>query len=108
MPWIQSQPEDVLSFDAAVRRTLAFESTTLDPLVMDRSSHPAVVRGPLTRSLAWTPDIILKEVQQSFTQVWGQPTDWTNVKLFDTLLTIQTRVTLRIFLSLESGMSHCI
>ena len=103
LPWMLAQPDDVLSFAAAVNRTLSFDVTSLDTLVMDQPSHPTVVRGPLNRSLTWTPEPMSKEIQTSFERVWGVTRDWKEVKLFETLLSVTAHVTNRIFLHSETS-----
>ena len=97
VPWIISQKDDTVSFQAAVTDVMTFNITSLDERISTDPTHTMVVSGPLTRSLSLTPAPVMEEVMLAVDEFWGAPTTFTDMKLFDTLLKVVSRTSNRIF-----------
>lgn len=103
IPWLLAQPETVLSQDQVNRQFLQAEFVFAHANLVRDPVHPEVIQHQLTRRLGtFIPDIV-REMEASLDDLWagGEGEEWKEVGLYDTLLDIVTRLSLRVFMGGE-------
>ncbi|KAK6212820.1 hypothetical protein LQW54_004909 [Pestalotiopsis sp. IQ-011] len=85
---VYSLPEDVLDVDDTQDQTLQVPWTVWDRMVTKQRLHLNVVRHQLNRNLTQITEVIAAEIAFGFSRVWGDSSDWVDVKIWDTCLRI--------------------
>ncbi|TDL22830.1 cytochrome P450 [Rickenella mellea] len=98
---VRRAPDDKLSLDAAVGVFFASEYTQGKQLV-DNNYHVSVIRTQLTRNLAAVFSDVRDEIVQSFLELIPPTDEWVGYPALDTLTTIVTRTSNRIFVGLPA------
>ena len=101
MKWIADQPDSVLNAKDMQRELLQTHYTLLHPDIADNALHEHPIRRELTRGIGAQIPGVLDELAMSVGEYWGKNTDdWTDVKVFDTMMKIVSRASNRIFVGL--------
>ncbi|KAI0000261.1 cytochrome P450 [Xylariaceae sp. FL0662B] len=99
--WLLEQPYSVLSQDMVNRQFLEAKYTFLHATLVDDPVHPEIVQHQLTKKINTFADDIVEEVNLCLEETWGVDTEeWREVKIYDTMLTVVTRLSTRVFMGL--------
>ncbi|PSS38083.1 hypothetical protein PHLCEN_2v63 [Hermanssonia centrifuga] len=96
---LRKAPDDQLSFEEAVQKTLHTEWTLGRSLNHNRY-HIPLVRGPLTRNIGALFPEIRDEIVAAFGDVIPVADDWVKVPALKTMMRIVARVSNRVFVGL--------
>jgi hypothetical protein len=101
VPWLLSQPDNILNANVVQKEFIASEYTILHEELLKQTTENQVVRRELTRRIATLTAEINDELQASFDDQWGKDTEnWKKVNVYDTIAMIVARTTNRIFVGL--------
>ncbi|KAJ1325847.1 tenellin biosynthesis cytochrome P450 monooxygenase [Microdochium nivale] len=97
--WLLNQPDAILSQDQVNRQFLQAEFVFAHANLVRDPVHPEVIQHQLTRKLAAFVPAIAQEMRQSLADGWGEAEgEWVEVSMYDTLLDVVTRLSLRVFM----------
>ncbi len=103
MRWLLEQPDNVLSQHEVNRLVMSADTTMLHKNITQEGNeiHRQIIRKELTRGQdSYTNDII-DEIEVSLGRTWGDNTeDWQEVKVFDTIVDLLSRVVCRVLVGL--------
>ncbi|TGJ80940.1 hypothetical protein E0Z10_g7830 [Xylaria hypoxylon] len=113
IPWLMEQGEDVLSQEHVNRQFLEADYTFFHANMVEGSVHPEIIQHQLTKKMNGFADDIVDEVRACLEDYWGTDTEeWHEVRVYDTLLLVITRMSIRVFMGLpfcrdETFLSIC-
>ena len=101
VPWLLSQPDNVLNAHVVQKEFISYEYTILHQELRQQTFENQVVRRELTRQIANLTAEINDELQASFHDHWGDDVEnWREVNVYDTIAMIVARTSNRIFVGL--------
>ncbi|EXJ92197.1 hypothetical protein A1O3_00747 [Capronia epimyces CBS 606.96] len=101
IPWLISQPEQVLSVNGAHKHILQTKYTFPRPEIMDPTVHFDVIKSELTRQVFNVTPEVCDELAAAVDEIWGTDTQhFTEVTLFDSITKIIARTSNRVFVGL--------
>ncbi|KAI1122772.1 cytochrome P450 [Nemania abortiva] len=101
IPWLIEQPDDVLSQEHVNRQFLQSDYTFFHANMVKDPVHPEVIQHQLTKKISGFVDGVADETRASLEEYWGMDTEeWREVRLYDTMLLLITRLSLRVFIGL--------
>jgi hypothetical protein len=93
------QPDSVLSQERVNRQFLEADYTFMHANLVDDPVHPEIIKHELTKKINSFADDIVEEIELSLAESWGTDTqDWREIKLYDTMLDVVTRLSTRVFI----------
>ncbi|KAI0425470.1 cytochrome P450 [Xylaria sp. FL1042] len=99
IPWLMEQPDEVLSQMHVNRQFLEADFTFFHANRADIPVHPEVIAHQLTKRIGSFADDVADEVRACLDEYWGTDTEeWREVKVYDTLLLVITRMSIRVFM----------
>ncbi|KAI1344443.1 cytochrome P450 [Xylariaceae sp. FL0016] len=98
--WLLEQPDDVLSQEAVNRQFLQADYTFLHANKVKDPVHPEVIQHQLTKKIGTFTDDLVDEINISLEDNWGLDAEWHEVNVYDTMLDVVTRLSVRVFLGL--------
>ncbi|KAI0096871.1 cytochrome P450 [Nemania sp. FL0031] len=99
--WLTEQPDDILSQEHVNRQFLQSDYTFFHANMVKDPVHPEVIQHQLTKKIGTFADAVADEVRASLETYWGTDTEeWREVKLYDTMLLLITRLSVRVFMGL--------
>lgn len=99
--WVLQQPDTVLDQEKVNQLFLQAEHTLLHPRIITDSVHIGVIRDEMSKQLGRVTDEVNDEVDFAFRKSWGVNTkEWTEVCIYDSILEIIGRVSLRVLVGL--------
>ncbi|KAL1839097.1 hypothetical protein VTJ49DRAFT_1865 [Mycothermus thermophilus] len=102
-PWITEQPDSVLNGHVRAIEDLQIEYTVTDPSLIHKPLHSKVITTSLTSQIGnLVPDVV-DETAWAVEQVWGSPTEYQDVCVYDTMRKVIGHVSNRVFV----GKPHC-
>ncbi|KAF2966486.1 hypothetical protein GQX73_g7094 [Xylaria multiplex] len=113
IPWLMEQADDVLSQEHVNRQFLQADHTFFHANMVEGAVHPEIIQHQLTKKINGFADDIVDEVRACLEDYWGTDTEeWREVKAYDTLLLLITRMSIRVFMGLplcrdEKFLSVC-
>ncbi|KAI0414684.1 cytochrome P450 [Xylaria grammica] len=113
IPWLMEQADDVLSQEHVNRQFLEADYTFFHANMVEGSVHPEIIQHQLTKKINGFADDIVDEVRACLEDYWGTDTEeWREVRVYDTLLLVITRMSIRVFMGLplcrdEAFLSIC-
>ncbi|KAI1367696.1 cytochrome P450 [Xylaria arbuscula] len=113
IPWLMEQPDDVLSQEAVNREFLQADYSFFHANMVDGPVHPEIIQHQFTKKIGNFSDDIVDEVRACLDDCWGTDTEeWREVKVYDTMLLVISRMSLRVFMGLplcrdETFISIC-
>lgn len=97
MDWLLQQPDNVLDQDKVNQRFLQAKHNLLHPRVITDRIHIDVIRDDMSKKLGLVTDEVNDEVDYAIRKAWGVDTkDWKAVCVYETILEIIGRVSLRV------------
>ncbi|KAI8628117.1 cytochrome P450 [Xylariaceae sp. FL1651] len=104
IPWLIEQPDDVLSQEHVNRQFLEADYAFFHANMVKDPVHPEIIQHQLTKKINTFADDIVDEMCASLEDNWGTDTEgWREVKVYDTMLDVITRLSIRVFM----GLSLC-
>lgn len=101
LPWLVAQADDVLSQEHVNRQFLESDYSFFQANLVRHPVHPEIVQHELTRKLGGFADDIVDEARAGLDKYWGTDTEtWREVRVYDTLLLVVARMTLRVLMGL--------
>lgn len=101
LDWVLQQPDNILDQEKVNQRFLQAEHTMLHPRCIEDTVHIGVIRNELTKQLGQVTDDVNDEVDFAIRKCWGVNTrEWTEVCVYDSILEIIGRVSLRVLVGL--------
>lgn len=95
------QPDDVLSQEAVNREFLQADYSFFHANMVDGPVHPEIIQHQFTKKIGNFADDIVDEVRACLDDSWGTDTEeWREVKVYDTMLLLISRMSLRVFMGL--------
>lgn len=85
---VYSTPENALDVVESQDQTLAARYTMWDRFIIKERLHVNVIRNQLNRNLTSITPFIAEEIAFGFSRMWGDSSDWRDVKVWDTALRI--------------------
>ncbi|KAI0533779.1 cytochrome P450 [Xylaria digitata] len=113
IPWLMEQADDVLSQEHVNRQFLQADHTFFHANMVEGAVHPEIIQHQLTKKINGFADDIVDEVRACLEDYWGTDTEeWREVRAYDTLLLLITRMSIRVFMGLplcrdEKFLSIC-
>ncbi|KAJ8128001.1 hypothetical protein O1611_g5634 [Lasiodiplodia mahajangana] len=99
--WLIEQSDDVLSQEHVNRQFLQSDYTFFHANMVKDPVHPEVIQHQLTKKIGSFADAVADEVRASLEDYWGTDTEeWREVQLYDTMLLLITRLSVRVFMGL--------
>ncbi|KAI1427670.1 cytochrome P450 [Xylaria sp. FL1777] len=99
--WLTEQADDVLSQEHVNRQFLQADYAFFHANMVDDPVHPEIIQHQLTKKINGFADDIVDEVRACLDECWGTDTEeWREVKVYDTLLLLITRMSIRVFMGL--------
>ncbi|KAH9904308.1 cytochrome P450 [Xylariomycetidae sp. FL2044] len=98
--WLLEQPDSVLSQLHVNRQFLQSDYTFLHANLVDSPVHPEVVRHQLTKGITKFSADVADEMKASIEENWGLDTEWHEVRVYETMLSVISRLSLRVFMGL--------
>jgi len=95
--WLVEQPEHVLSQTEVNRQFLEADHTFLHANIVREPVHPEVIRRELTHKLGSFADGLVDELERCLAENWGTGTEWREIKVYDTMLDLVSRLSTRVF-----------
>ena len=101
MKWLLEQPDHVLNQNEVNVQFLHADRTMLHPNIIRDMVHGRVIRREMTKELDSYADLIVEEIEHSLSLNWGsQPGVWKEVKVYDTMLDVISRISNRVLVGL--------
>jgi hypothetical protein len=95
------QPDSILDQEKVNQSFLQAQHTMLHPRVIEDMVHIGVIRNELSKQLGEVIHDVNDEVNFALRKSWGENTkEWTEVCVYDSVLEIITRVSLRVLVGL--------
>lgn len=97
LPWLLSQPDNILSQHEVNKEFLRADYTMLHPHVSRDGVHARVIREEMTKKLDEHCTDIVEEISHALSLVWGDDTcEWKEVAVYDTMLDVIARISNRV------------
>ncbi|KAI1385636.1 cytochrome P450 [Hypoxylon trugodes] len=99
--WLIEQPDSVLSQEKVNRQFLEAEYAFFHANLVDAPVHPEIIQHQLTKKLKTFVNDVVDEASSCLEDIWGTDTEqWREVKVYDTMLTLLARLSIRVFMGL--------
>jgi len=101
MDWILQQPDGILDQGAVNQQFLRADHTMLHPRAVSDTVHLDVIQKEMTKQLGQVIDDVNDELDFAMRKVWGtNANDWNEVCLYESILEIIGRLSLRVLAGL--------
>ncbi|KAL2265929.1 hypothetical protein VTJ83DRAFT_5281 [Remersonia thermophila] len=102
-PWITEQPDSILNSHVQTIEDLQTDYTVTDPLLIHQPQQNKVITTSLTSQIGNLVPDVADETAWSVEEVWGSPTEYQEVCVYDTMRRVIGHVSNRVFV----GRPHC-
>lgn len=96
--WLLKQPDSILSQEHVNRQFLEADYTFMHANLVGDPVHPEIIKHELTRNVNSFAGDIAEEMEIALEESWGNSEEWTEIKVYDSMLHVITRLSTRVFM----------